>query len=85
VINGDYVLLAPGLAAPIISSNGIFAFGLTGQPGKVYLLEAISNLGQTNWTIIGTNTMGTNGVWQFTDPASTNLNSRYYRAKQFGN
>jgi hypothetical protein len=85
IINGSYVLLVPvvpGLATPVIASNGVFAFGLTGQPGKVYLLEASTNLGQTNWTIIGTNTMGTNGVWQFSDSASTNLSSRYYRAKQ---
>jgi hypothetical protein len=85
VIPGAYVLVAPGLAAPSMISNGVFAFGLSGQPGKVYLMEASTNLGQTNWTIIATNTLGSNGVWQFSDPASTNLNSRYYRARQTPN
>jgi hypothetical protein len=85
VITGNYMMLPPGFTAPLRGTNGVFAFGLIGQPGTIYLMEATTNLGQTNWLIIATNIMDSNGVWQFTDPASTNLPNRYYRARQTPN
>ncbi len=81
VIEGDYIRLGPGLSAPTVR-NGVFAFGLTGQPGMVYVLEASTNLARTNWLSIATNSVGANSVWQFADPGATNLSSRYYRAKE---
>jgi hypothetical protein len=31
------------------------------------------------WLFIATNTLGTNGVWQFTDAQATNFPQQFYR------
>lgn len=61
-------------------ANGSVALSLAGVPGDTYILETASNLGSpANWQPLGTNIMGTNGVWQFTDFGETNLPNRFYR------
>jgi hypothetical protein len=45
-------------------------------------LEATTNLiSSANWLPVATNTLGTNGVWQFTDASATNFPQRFYRLK----
>jgi hypothetical protein len=57
--------------------NGAFNFTILGSPGQVLAVETSTNL--TVWTPIGTVTNVTGSV-EFTDPAATNLERRYYRA-----
>jgi hypothetical protein len=55
---------------------------LAGSPNHTYILEANTNLLPTgSWIPIATNTLGTNGVWSFTDPSATNLPFQFYRLK----
>ncbi|HEY5346033.1 MAG TPA: protease pro-enzyme activation domain-containing protein [Verrucomicrobiae bacterium] len=81
------VMLTVNLYPPTISS-GVFSFNdgfnlnLSGSPGYTYILEATTNLLPSgNWLPLATNTPGTNGVWQFTDPSATNIPFQFYRLK----
>jgi hypothetical protein len=65
------------LSAPT-TTNGTFGFTLSGQPGQVYLLEVSTNLQQ--WAPLAWLTNLTGQVY-FTDPASSNSPSRFYRAR----
>jgi len=63
-------------------SNGSVTLGLAGAPGDIYVLETTTDLVSSGvWQPLATNTMGTNGVWQFTDAAATNFSHRFYRLK----
>jgi uncharacterized repeat protein (TIGR01451 family) len=70
---------------PVISSvaanpGGSVTLQLAGAPGFVYILQATTNLfPPQSWLPIATNTLGTNGVWQFTDMAATNFPQQFYR------
>jgi len=55
-----------------------FGFNLAGSAGSVLVVEGSSNL--VNWIPITTNTLGA-GPLYFTDPASSNLATRFYRAR----
>jgi hypothetical protein len=84
VTSASVTLSVLGVPVSFVTSSGGIQFsngqlqlslsGLTGQ-GSV-LIEASSNL--TQWTPVFTNPPGF-GTIQFTDPASTNFPSRYYR------
>ena len=55
---------------------------LGGAPGDTYVLETTTNLvPPASWQPVATNTLGTNGVWQFTDTAATNFPQQFYRLK----
>ena len=63
-------------------SDGSVTLGLTGAPGYTYVLEATTNLlPPADWLPTATNTLDTNGVWQFTDPNATNFPQRFYRLR----
>jgi hypothetical protein len=47
------------------------------SPGAVYSILESTNL--TDWTLLGTNTAGTNGVIQFNDNTATN-SFRFYKS-----
>jgi hypothetical protein len=67
-----------------VGSNpgGSFDLTLAGAPGYTYVLETTTNLiSFTNWLPVATNTLGTNGVWQFSDEQATNFVQRFYRLK----
>src|SRR5262249_8868283 len=66
----------PVLLSPIRLSNGL-QFTIYDAPGQAFRIQAASNL--LNWTTIATLT-NTTGTLTFTDPAATNLASRFYRA-----
>ena len=57
-------------------SNGQFQFTVSGEPGLRFRLEASTNL--TDWVPLEV-LPGTNGTLQYADPASINLDRRFYR------
>jgi len=86
--NFQNVVIYPALpvdATPLIksvaaSSNGGVTLSLGGASGCTYILEATTNLFLPSvWSAIATNTLGTNGVWQFADLEATNYQWRFYR------
>jgi subtilase family serine protease len=63
-------------------SNGSVTLSLGGAPGDTYVLEATTNLiSPSAWQPLATNTLGTNGLWQFTDPRVMDFPQRFYRLK----
>jgi len=63
-------------------SNGSVTLSLGGAPGHTYVLEAATNLvPPVGWEPVDTNTLGTNGLWQFTDTQVTDFPRRFYRLK----
>jgi hypothetical protein len=70
---------------PTITSMVARASGLTlqlsGAPGATYILEGTTNLCPPVWVSVGTNVLGADGVWQFTDPDSAVLPQRFYRLR----
>ena len=61
-------------------ANGGVTLSLSGAPGHTYVLEATSNLlSPGGWLPLFTNTLGTNGVWSFTDTQATNYPIQFYR------
>lgn len=75
-------LIPPGIAPnPAINPDGSFILNLTGSPGYAYILETTTNLSPPGWQPVATNTLDTNGVWQFNDTEATNFLQRFYRLK----
>ncbi len=75
-------LPAPAINAVSANHDGSFNLNLAGAPGYTYILEATTNLVQSaNWLPIATNTLGTDGHWQFTDSSATNFSFQFYRLK----
>ncbi len=81
------VTIAPDSNAQSVNITGIVTLGngttqidFAGIPGRTYLIQAATNLTPTiSWTTIGTNTAGTNGLFEFIDLDATNFVIRYYR------
>ena len=74
----------PRRASPnvAVNPNGSFTLNLTGSPGYTYILETTTNLSSSaGWLPVVTNTLDTNGVWQFTDPQAVNFLQQFYRLK----
>ncbi|MDR3456416.1 MAG: protease pro-enzyme activation domain-containing protein [Verrucomicrobiae bacterium] len=77
------VYIPPGIGAVAANLDGSCTLNLLGAPGTTYVLEANTNLGvPSSWLPLATNTLGTNGLWQFTDPQATNHVQQFYRLKQ---
>jgi hypothetical protein len=53
---------------------------LIGQAGRTYDILAART--PTNWTVIGTATVGSSGSFQFIDTSGTNYLTRFYRARE---
>ncbi|HET7624689.1 MAG TPA: glycoside hydrolase family 9 protein [Verrucomicrobiae bacterium] len=68
----------PELGEAQNTSNGKFAFTLTGAPNAKYFIEASTNF--KDWTTVATNTLSDDGVLRFEDSVSGNFPARYYRA-----
>lgn len=70
----------PAIVGVANGSKGSVTLDLAGAPGDTYVLETTTNLAMPlGWQPLATNTMDTNGVWQFTDFTVTNLPNRFYR------
>jgi hypothetical protein len=74
-------LIPPGINGMVAGGNSGFTLNLQGTPGYTYVLLSATNLG-TPWLPLATNTLGTNGVWQFTDFGVSNNPDRFYRLMQ---
>jgi hypothetical protein len=62
------VYVLPGISNVVANANGSFTLNLLGTPGETYILQSATNLLlPVDWLPLATNTLGTNGVWQFTD------------------
>ncbi len=74
------VYIPPGISGVAVNPGGSVALNLTGVPGSSYILEAATNLASpVVWLSLASNTLGTNGVWQFTDSQATNFPQQFYR------
>jgi len=74
--NNAAFLPLPQLSGFGLSSAG-FSFGLNGQAGHAYDIQATQDF--ATWTVIGTVTMGVNGSSAFTDTNSASFSRRFYR------
>lgn len=63
------------------SGSSGFTLSLSGAPGYTYVLESTTNLVPGVWLSMATNTLGTNGVWMYTDTSATNSAQKFYRLK----
>ncbi len=68
---------APRPVAPSVSTNGLFEVAFTGGTGRVFTIEASTNL--LNWSPVATLT-NTTGTIRFADPASPGIPNRFYRS-----
>jgi subtilase family serine protease len=79
------VVSLPTNAIPAITSvargtNGTILLSLAGMSSLTYILQATTNLiSSGNWLPLATNVPDTNGVWQFSEPATNH--QRFYRLK----
>jgi hypothetical protein len=74
----SYTVPAP---APQVSLQAMpanqFLLTVAGSSGQTYNISASENL--TTWTVIGTVTIGSNGLATFTDTNAVNFSRRFYR------
>lgn len=74
------VVPLPNNAVPSIGgltqSGGNVSLNLAGAPGFTYVLEATTDL--VTWQPVATNTLNTNGIWQFSGTI-TNTPQQFYR------
>jgi fibronectin-binding autotransporter adhesin len=84
----DVTLTVPGGPEPStiqfsgVNSNGLFTLTGAGISNALYVLEATPHLNAPiPWQAILTNISGTNGLYQFIDPNSTNFPIRFYRVR----
>jgi subtilase family serine protease len=77
----NIAVVFPGInVAPGNNSGGGITLNLNGAPGQTYVLETTTNLVYpVVWLPLATNTLGTNGLWQFTDPQSSSFTQKFYR------
>jgi hypothetical protein len=60
--------------------DGSFTLDFAGASGYTYILETTTDLfSSASWQPIATNTLGTNGVWQFNDTSAASFSQRFYR------
>jgi hypothetical protein len=72
----------PKITGVAANPDGSFSLNLAGGVGYTYILETATNfLPPIGWLPVATNTLGTNGVWQFTDARATNFVQQFYRLK----
>jgi hypothetical protein len=62
-----------------VAGSGGVTLSLSGAPGAKYILETTTNLFPASWLPFDTNTLGTNGVWQFSDPQAADYRQRFFR------
>ena len=70
----------PSIVGATNGPDGSFNLTLAGAPGYTYILKTTTDLNPpATWLSLATNTIGTNGVWQFADSQATNFSKRFYR------
>jgi uncharacterized repeat protein (TIGR03803 family) len=61
------------------ASGGSMSLGWTSVAGQTYQLQFTANLGQTNWTNLGSAALATNGVMSASDSVPPPPSKRFYR------
>jgi subtilisin-like proprotein convertase family protein len=74
----DLVPIPATLTGSVVSNE--FVLIVTAQGGLTYSIERSTNL--TSWVSLSTNLVKIDGTFKFSDPESTNVTQRYYRAKR---
>ena len=74
------VVVPPQFTAISLTNPGVLHLQLTGSTGRVYVLEAATNLVQPQWSVLATNAT-TNGVATYSDPAAGSFSNRFYRGR----
>lgn len=81
-IFGDYNIVVPPPATPVLTSlgltNGCYKFKLVSSTNIAFGIQGSTNL--IGWTNIGSGFTDTNGVMQFQDTNSPGIPYRFYRA-----
>jgi len=70
-------IVAPVLNPSAVISNGQLTFTLTGSANDPYQIETSTDL--VNWSLLSS-VINSDGMVLFTEPAASNLPSRFYRA-----
>jgi hypothetical protein len=74
----SYVPVVPSTSVSITTGRrGVLI--LRGQAGQRHSILATQNF--TNWTVIGTVTLGASGSVNFTDPSAASFSRRFYRTQ----
>lgn len=76
--NSAVELFRAPLFAPAFTTRAGNTFAMDGLAGETYLLQFSADL--TEWTSIGTNTAGSNGVVSWTIPPAASTSNHFYRA-----
>ena len=80
IINLAVVL--PAITGVTVNPDASFAMTFSGVPGDTCILETTPDLfSAANWQPVATNTLGTNGLWQFDARQTTNSPQQFYRLK----
>ncbi len=74
-------VLPPAVINVAGNSHGNLTLNFSGGPGSTYILETATSLVSPAWQPIATNTLGTNGVWQFIDGQAARTSQRFYRLR----
>jgi hypothetical protein len=74
--------LTPLITGVVPTNSASILLELAGAPGFTYVLEASVDLTTAAaWSPIATNTVGTNGLWQYTDHHVAEVPQRFFRLK----
>jgi autotransporter-associated beta strand protein len=76
--------LQPTLTSVSVSSGDLIFGGTNGTPGDTYYVLTTTNLltPLTNWTVLTTNAINSNGSFSATNAISTGTTQQYYRIEQ---
>ena len=72
-------VLLPATTSVRGSPKNSLTLALTAAPGSTYILEVTRDLFPAAWQPVATNTLGTDGVWQFVDDQASNFQQGFYR------
>ena len=76
----NVIAQTPSMVGIAANGDGTVTITFEGTPGAQYLVQAVSNLGQSaDWENVSTNTAGPDGRWTFTESMAAH-SQRFYRS-----
>jgi hypothetical protein len=76
----NVIAQTPGAITLTKNGDGTITVTFQGTPGAQYLIQAVSDLGQSaGWENVSTNTAGPDGSWTFTESMAAHAR-RFYRS-----
>jgi hypothetical protein len=67
------------ITSVVANPDGSVTLGFAGGAGSTYILQSSTDLFPTDWLPLVTNSLGLDGLGQFTDSGATNFQQRFYR------